>query len=81
MRAVSEMLPGLGSTKTHYSSKRRYGRPVLVALLLLALYLLLRWVPLDAVESTGGPRLDALLLWCLGGLVTLGCLAIAGRRS
>lgn len=81
MRAVSEMLPGMGGSKSSKSTKRHYKRPALVALLLLAVYLLLRWVPVEAGSEAGGPRLDMVLLWCFGGLVTLAFLAIAGRRS
>ncbi|MBN7797417.1 hypothetical protein [Parahaliea mediterranea] len=82
MRAVSETLPGVGGGKTNNVLKRRYKRPALMALLLLAVYLLLRWVPLEAAEGQeGGIRLELVLLWCLGGVVTLVFLAIAGRRS
>jgi len=75
------MLPGLGSSKSNNVPKQRYKRPALMALVLLAVYLLLRWVPVEGAEGPGGIRLELVLLWCLGGVVTLAFLAIAGRKS
>ncbi len=80
MRAVMDMLPNLAS-KNEGPFKRSYVRPLIVAAVLLGLYLLLRWVPVEAGEDTAGTALELILLWCTGGVITLAFLAYAARRS
>ncbi len=80
MRAVMDMLPDLAS-KNDRPQKRSYVRPLLVAALLLAVYMLLRWMPVDAESETTGQVLELLLLWCTGGVITLAFLAYAARKS
>ncbi|MFV0476243.1 MAG: hypothetical protein ACK5ME_00195 [Parahaliea sp.] len=61
--------------------RHNYTRPAIVAVVLVAVYLLLRWLPVEAGVETTGSQIDALLLWCTGGIVTLAFLVIAARKS
>ncbi len=81
MRAVIDMLPNLAGKTNRSDRQRSYTRPLAVAALLIVVYLLLRLVPVDAGEDTGGQHMEILLLWCSGGFVTLAFLAFAARRS
>ncbi|WP_116364708.1 hypothetical protein [Parahaliea mediterranea] len=80
MRSIGELLPGTGS-QTKDSSRKSYGRLLAVGLLLLTIYLVMRWAPLEGSGGVGAAELGLLALWCLGGVVTLGFLALAGRKS
>ncbi|GAB3290068.1 hypothetical protein [Parahaliea aestuarii] len=80
MRSLGELLPTIGSG-TKESSRKGYGRLLLVAILLLTIYLLVLWAPLEGSGGIGLMELGVLALWCLGGLLTLGFLALAGRKS
>jgi len=86
MRSASEIFPNPNPNPNHNPvksdkpAKRSYVRPLLVAVLLLAVYSLMNWVPVEGLEAADGLSLDAVLFWCGGGLVTLACLAIAGRK-
>ncbi|MFV0277910.1 MAG: hypothetical protein ACK5HY_12080 [Parahaliea sp.] len=80
MRSSSTTFSDTDNPETRKSADRCQARFMVVAVLLLAVFLLINWVPVEATEESGSLSMVLVLLWVLGGLGTIGYMMLAGRK-